>query len=291
MTSLTLSYIAIIIPIAFFILPCWEMIRDNDSNKRGLRKITKLGWTMVVFAFIAGALLFLIIYIQNKEKIKADKNGENIRIADKRHYDSTRLADKKDYKDEVDTALKKYGLHTVQGSKTVTIVDTTKNNIDPILDAVIYSDKPNPYFDRNESKRADSIQFNIDIGSINKGIANNIRDNLILFTIRNGVFNQNYVSGRITNESLKSNNYQGLHVYAALTLNSIPFIDTVYIYFKEIYSNRPIKGIDQPPLQKLYYVIIPANSKTIKDLGKIKEIENQNRYLYLKDFLLKKNYW
>ena len=67
MTSTTLSYCLVIISIIAFILPIWDAI--NNTSKKGLKRITRIGWFCIATALIMAILSILNINATNKEKI------------------------------------------------------------------------------------------------------------------------------------------------------------------------------------------------------------------------------
>jgi hypothetical protein len=109
--STNLNYIAVIGAIAFFILPAWELI--TNTKKRGIKRITKIGWVMLFTAIFFGVVSVLSIHAGDVEKkIASDK------------LDSGRSADKNEFKKDVNDALKRYGLTIKSTSKTIVITDT-----------------------------------------------------------------------------------------------------------------------------------------------------------------------
>jgi len=281
LNSTTLSYIMVFFTAAFFLLPALDLVRNKEA--KGLRKITTTGWIFLVVSMLFCYLSVLSVRANSSEQVK-----------NKHTQDSIRNAEKQEFKNDVNSALKEYGLKLKQNSTGITVVDTVKKIVEPILDVFAERDSINPKIEK--STGYDSAEFRILYCCINKGIAFNIRDKIVLFHFMQGKMVVNGATHRSANESLtayindKVNH--ALELKQGLSLGRLnPAIDTTYFYFKVVYSDSQIRGKDEEPLRKLYYTITPPFPKSWKDFSQIREIDSQDRYVYLKKELIIAGYW
>jgi hypothetical protein len=268
MTSSQIDYLFIIPSVLLIIVPLWDLI--TNTSQIGFKRITKIGWMLFILSMIFAGLSFAKIYVQSVEK-----NG------DKKTADSTRNADKIDLRNSVDNALKKYGLTIKSDSKIIRIVDTTKQ-IDPIMDA------GNPQI---LGTSLDSLKVEFDIVVINGGIAFNVRDKFIYFAIVNNSFRLIKITNRAINESTVDYNKNGSRISIPLTISRSNNADSTYFYLKVLYSNKAINGHDQPPIKKIFLLSLKHVVKSTADITGFKEIDNQDKYNYIKNKLIASGNW
>ncbi|WP_179412791.1 hypothetical protein HDF19_12365 [Mucilaginibacter sp. E4BP6] len=285
MTSLNLNYISIIIPLAFFIIPCWDLIRD--SEKTGLNKITKLGWIMLIFAVIAGVLSAYTIYVSNSEKADADSVAAKVR-----------QSDKKEILSYVNDAFKKHNASfnpitkiiqkTIEKTDTIRTFDTTKSAvIHPVMDMVYKENFKNPVFIKHGSEPYFTVYF----APINDGIAFNINSEVFVFKKFNNTF---YFGGKIKGKNGVIKSFKGIETFMSFPFD-VPVInvypDTVLVYLKVGFTATQEANKIEPLFRKYFYMVFPLKPKSFDDYPNIYPLENNSLIDSFEDFLNKNNYY
>jgi len=273
-TSTTFNYI--IFPVALFILPAWELIRNG--NESGLKKITKLGWVMFAFAMLSIGLSVFSIKVGDKEKADAISKEKN-----------ERELDKKELIKDVNDALKKDNLNFNPKTKTINTIKVSKI-IGPILDLAIYPDKKNPML--IATSKPDSIVYKIDIGCINDGIAYISWERCILFSVRGGEIIPTGYFKPVSLKNVMIYGHKGWSLQNTFKVKNKPdFIDTNYLFLRIAYSNKPLFGKDLKLFRRVFYIIYHPNETAFDDKYEIKEADNQPKYKLLENLLVDYKYW
>lgn len=273
LTSTTYDYITIAFSVLCLLVPCYDII-DNTS-RRGIKRITKLGWMLIIVSFLFGGTSALKINAANSEKkVEGDK------------ADSTRIADKVEIKNDVDTALKKYGLviKTDTKSNTLKIVDTVRINefVNPVMDIATEGTKV-------VGKVPDSLFVQFASKVINSGIAFKVRETIIAFRRYNLTFKKVGESDSENNDR-KGYGKQGVYFSNLFYLPKKPINDTLFFLYKAKYSNKEINGKDQPVLREIFTLLMVPYVKSIDQL-KLEPVVFTSDYKDCKDFLVKNKYW
>jgi len=84
LTGDRLSNASIVIAIILLLASCWELLRNKKAI--GLKKVTGVGWILIVFAILSGIISYLSKKVDAKEKIKSDslayKTSDSLRQLD-----------------------------------------------------------------------------------------------------------------------------------------------------------------------------------------------------------------
>jgi hypothetical protein len=252
-----LSYIGIIFSIAFVIATIWKSIVDNRS--RGFRKITRLGWICICFAILSGIASTLNIKANSDEQLIDKKRADSAIIAERRHSDSVRIADKTEFKNDVNQALKEHNLSYSEVTHTIMIKNPSKT-VDPVMDIIDENTKLVGRF-------PDSIFINVEYKCINKGIAFNIDPKLWVnyYDDKKMISETEYTSA--INTSLKSYDNKGMYDQFKIIMPQLGFkYDHALLYLKIDYTNAETKGYSQPPLRRVYSLNMDLLIKSINGL-------------------------
>lgn len=270
----TYEIIKLAIEAIIIIVAGWDLVfKRNDT---WYKRISKAGWILIILAVSAFVDSILKLKTENDERVKLATESEKIR-----------KSDKQEILNGVKEAFKKQNLSYNPTTKTITIIDTSQKITNPVMDVVPDSVGFNGEFPR-------SIKFRVGFMCINKGIAFNIRDKIVTFFYHDNQIKIDHQTQKIVNISLKAHDNQGIAIWTGMPLpgnvSQIKGFDTTYVYFKAIYSNREIKGQDQPPLRGLYAINITDYPKSIEDL-KVFAVSDQKIYKKLKLLLVKEKVW
>ena len=285
MTSLNLNYISIIIPVAFFIIPCWDLIRD--SEKRGLHKITKLGWVMLIFALIAGCLSASTIYVASKEKDKADSTEAKMRRADKKEILGFVNDAFKTHQASFNPITKTI-VKLVERTDTIKTFDTTKSAIiHPVMDLSNNGNNKNPIFLRE----GEITYFSVYYAPINNGVGFNIKSQR--FYIKKIGVNF-YFGGTISGKSSTLEAVKGKESFAkfgfGLPENNI-YPDTMLVYLKVSFTSNQESTRLEPLFRRYFYVVFPNKPNSIEDYPIVHPVESTKLSDDFESYLIKNQYY
>lgn len=217
MTSTALDYLSIIGAILCFIVPTWELIKNDQ--KRGLRRITPIGWICIGVAVYIGIVSVSSINVPGREK------KEEGRVAD-----SIRRADNKEIIKDFQESLKAYNLHYDSNSKKIVV----------IRDSTDYYGVPNiSLTDRNDVKikyspRQDTLLMDITLRNVSAVDAYNFKLRLnVLQIFPDRILKKSYLqdSGSMIPAQ------KGFEYFPKLSMNQLPLIDTLYLDIESSYTN------------------------------------------------------
>jgi len=273
MTSTTLNYLSAIGAIACLILPAKDLI--TNIEKKGIRRITPIGW-----ALLLTAIYIAVISVATINKVDSEKQE------DKRLADSTRKAESAQLLYDLQTALKEQNLvYNPKEGKVYILSKKSSVNPEiierPLLDVQNSFDTPNPTI--TPTGKPNQFVLKIATESLNDFIITYPRAVLNMIHFKNSNILEKYNSTTLFNKSVKiqkstkylSDNYFTLGADFNLS-------DTLLVYWKMEYNN--VNNKPQPSLRKLYY-FVPNHLKAPLD-----EPDDKN-YDFIKSLLIKKHLW
>lgn len=277
----------LILTLAMAIVP---LIKDpiNRDEKPSVNLFKKLHWSGFILLLSALSLIVLTYW---KGKIDADTELASAIKSDNRHtQDSTRIS-----KMQIKLDALGYTITTndeIIKKGVLSLDEKGGKSADPVLDLVVFDNKSNPRLE--STSRKDSVSYYFEFTVLNNSIAYNIRDKILLFNIRNNAIKPipNGQNNTAITEDLKLyyNVYRGL--IGGLILEKYPnFQDTLYFYVKVNYTNKMVKGEEQPPLRRIYFLVSKPNAKVRSDISDFKEPEDSRNYDRVKSMLMKGKYW
>ena len=229
MTSTTLSYCLVIISIIAFILPIWDAI--NNTSKKGLKRITRIGWFCIATALIMAILSILNINATNKEKIISEKSADSIRNADKAQIISS-----------VQKALKENNLSFNPNTNKV-------EQIVPLL--YLTTDKEASYIKTESDNKTVSYRFYLE---------NNTKADIYNFSIKLYAITIEHIGSNTKvstdNKPLSYDLFvpkgKSTFLQGKVKIDKVAEIDSVYFYLKGSYSNYDktiVRSIDYMVMQ------------------------------------------
>ncbi len=127
---------------------------------------------------------------------------------------------------------------------------------------------------------------------INNAIAYHIKSSLISLSLKNGKVNLiGALSPKVANENISSFGNQYAYIGRAVVLPTQlgSHIDTTYYFFKGDYFTQEIGGAKKT-LRELFYTIpkeLPITPSNIK----LEQVDDQEIYQAIKEYLISKRYW
>lgn len=217
MTATTINTLSIISSIACFILPAWQLI--TNKKKKGLNKITAIGWLCICVAIYMSITGFLGIAVAKRDNEVSKKE---------------RSDDKKEIITSIESALNKYNLHYDTGKKEITIIKVDSSNFYGVPNVEL-ADYPNG-FGVSYTKNRDSLKYDINLFNFSKTDAYNLKIKLYsLYVCGKSTF---YSKVLLLEDSKDIIAGKGYHYTAFTTeLYRCPPIDTVYSLIKITSSN------------------------------------------------------